>query len=492
LAVAKKPEVLHAAAPDLIKRILAETAGLGALSLALLDTEGVLVARALPSGVACPNGRDSCPAQAGSPCPPDWQRQTVTVSYRQQPIGTLCACYPQDRAQQLSSLLWLTTARLQDHLSAAYELHNLSREIVCNYEHLSWLCRASTRFGSTLSPERICERLAEEVMEELRPQNVLVALLDPDTGQPRVCACCGEPTDAYAVPVGDMKEGVLAHVLASSQPTIVCNVIHSAPPPHHGAMVGSVLCVPLAANDKVLGAVCAREKLSGEEFFAVDMKLVSTISAQSAVAISNSLLFQDIKELFLGTVRSLASAVDAKDPYTLGHSQRVTRSVLAIAEELEFPADSLEDVQLAGLLHDVGKIGLPDHILLKPGRLSDEEWAEVKKHPARGEEILRPIKQMARVATWIRHEHERWDGSGYPDSLRGAEIPLASRIIAVADAYDALTSERSYRRAVPAEAALSQLQAAAGTDYDPMVVEAFLRAHSRGRILQGTARHRDD
>jgi len=478
-------ELLLAVAPQTLSRILGELSQMAGAAVTLSDERGQVVERLAPPEYACAH-TDCLPCHGGSEpqCPPDWAPEAVPVHYRSQQVGQLIACAPSARQALVRPLLEMTALRVGDQVWAAYELRNLSSEIVCNYEHLAWLCEASHKYASTLSPERICERLAEEVTAQLHPQNVLVALLD-ENEQPRTCACCGDSTDAYNVPVGDMPRGVLAHVLGTGQPAIVGNVVHSAPPPFPGKMVGSVLCVPLVANDKVLGAVCARDKLSGEEFFAVDMKLAAAAASHSAMAISNSLLFKDIKELFLGTVRSLASAVDAKDPYTLGHSQRVTRSALAIAEELNLPPEDLEDIQLAGLLHDVGKIGIPDHILLKPGRLNDSEWAEVKKHPTRGEDILRPIKQMNRVATWIRHEHERWDGSGYPDGLRGQDIPLCSRIIAVADAFDALTSDRSYRDAVSAESAIRQLKAAASTDYDPLVIEAFLRAYERGRISEG-------
>jgi len=473
-------------------------ASLPAESLQRMATQ---LAQVAPGAVVTFTGEDGeCLVRAGenAPCPASgcrpgqvttcaegWHRLHVPVIQRGRECGQVWACLPGGAEADLTPLLRLAALRLADQAVAGWELRNLSREIVSNYEQLSWLCRAATDFGAGSSTERICERLVDEVMEQLRPENAMVALVHPETGQPRTYACAGDPTDAYVVPAAHMSEGILAHVLATGEPAIVCNVIHSAPPPLTGSLVGSVLCVPLVSGGKVLGAICARDKLSGEEFFAVDLKLATAIASHSAMAISNSVLFQDIKELFLGTVRSLASAVDAKDPYTLGHSQRVTRTALAIAEELNFPAEGQEDIQLAGLLHDVGKIGMPDHILLKPGRLNDEEWAEVKKHPTRGEEILRPIKQMSRVATWIRHEHERWDGSGYPDGLRGHEIPLASRIIAVADAFDALTSDRSYRPAVAADVAARKLQAASGTDYDPAVVQAFLRAYERGRVQPG-------
>jgi putative nucleotidyltransferase with HDIG domain len=291
----------------------------------------------------------------------------------------------------------------------------------------------------------------------------------------------------------EMPDGVLSHVLATGAPAVVCDV------PQRDGETSSILCVPLSHGggfaasperhempqpERLMGAICARDKRSGQEYLAADEKLVTAVAAQAATAISNTLLFGDVKSLFVGTVRSLASAVDAKDPYTLGHSQRVTQYALSIAQELGASGADCDDLQLTALLHDVGKIGLPDEILLKAGKLTADEWEQVRKHPIWGEEILRPIRQLRRVASWIRHEHERWNGSGYPDGLRGADIPLPSRIIAVADAFDALTSDRSYRKAVSLLEAIAILESAADTEYDPDVVAAFLAAVGSGKITK--------
>ena len=180
-----------------------------------------------------------------------------------------------------------------------------------------------------------------------------------------------------------------------------------------------------------------------------------------------------LADLYLGTIQSLALAIDAKDQYTHQHILRVQRYAVALARQMGLTGDALEAVNTGALLHDIGKLGVPDYILLKPGRLTDEEFAKIKKHPAIGAAILEAVDFPWPVLPVVKSHHERWDGSGYPDGLKGEEIPLSARILAVADVYDALTSSRSYRSAWNSQAALEEIQRNAGVQFDPAVVQAF-------------------
>ena len=179
---------------------------------------------------------------------------------------------------------------------------------------------------------------------------------------------------------------------------------------------------------------------------------------------------------FLNAVIALAYALEAKDIYTSGHSQRVAKISVAIARELDMPRDSIEKIGLTRLIHDIGKIGVRESVLNKPDRLTDEEFHQVKRHCEMGEHMLYPIADDEEILMMVRHHHERYDGTGYPDELSGEHIPLGARILAVADAYDAMTSERPYREAMSDETACAELEHCKGTQFDPEVADAFLRS----------------
>jgi len=185
---------------------------------------------------------------------------------------------------------------------------------------------------------------------------------------------------------------------------------------------------------------------------------------------------QELRTAYVQTIRALAEAVDAKDAYTRGHSERVGVYASKLAREMNFPKEFIERVYIAGVLHDVGKIGVPDHIITKPDRLTDDEYAEIKKHPEIGAKILEPVTFLADIVPCVRHHHEWYDGSdqGYPLHLAGERIPLPSRVILVADTVEAMTSDRPYRKALPLEAVLNELHRYAGTQFDPVCAKAML------------------
>jgi len=181
----------------------------------------------------------------------------------------------------------------------------------------------------------------------------------------------------------------------------------------------------------------------------------------------------DLGDLFYKTIRSIAQALDAKDKYTHGHSFRVTLYSLAIAKQYGLEECELENVEIAGLLHDIGKIAIPENILCKPGKLTNEEFSAIKMHPQLGTKLVENIKQLNSISSWIKAHHEKYDGTGYPDGLTGEEIPLNARIIAIADTYDAMTSDRSYRKGLSHEIALEEIKRCSGTQFDPNLVQLF-------------------
>ena len=187
----------------------------------------------------------------------------------------------------------------------------------------------------------------------------------------------------------------------------------------------------------------------------------------------------DLKELFYKTIQSISSALDAKDPYTHGHSQRVTLYSLILAKEIGLDESKMETIEITGLLHDIGKIGIPESILCKPGKLTDEEFAIMKQHPERGAQMILKISQLETISNWLKCHHEKWNGTGYPSKLKEEEIPLVSRIIAIADTYDAMTSTRSYRVALSHETAIEEIQRCSGTQFDPKLAAKFVEIQEK-------------
>ena len=193
-----------------------------------------------------------------------------------------------------------------------------------------------------------------------------------------------------------------------------------------------------------------------------------------SMANNNKVYYKELRELFYKTIRAISNALDTRDSYTNGHSLRVTLYSMILAKELKLETSYMEDIEIAGLLHDIGKIAIPKSILCKNGKLTDEEFVVMKSHPVLGEKIVVNIKKLQMISEWVKAHHEKWNGTGYPDGLKEKEIPLASRIIAVADTYDAMTSTRPYRTALSHETAISEIARCSGTQFDPEIAKLFV------------------
>jgi HD-GYP domain-containing protein (c-di-GMP phosphodiesterase class II) len=229
--------------------------------------------------------------------------------------------------------------------------------------------------------------------------------------------------------------------------------------------------VPIIIENEVKGVI----NLDNNTSFTTDIiNLLKSFSEQAAVAINNARLYQKIQDSYFEIVKALAQAIEAKDPYTHGHSERVMKYSLAIAPRLGLSKEEKDSLRYAAILHDIGKIGVRGIILNNPNGLTTEEYDEVKRHPIIGENIISPIELLQPIRPLIRHHHEWYNGKGYTDGLSGENIPLGARILAVADAYDAMKSDRPYRKALTEETAIQELKGGNGTQFDPKIVEVFL------------------
>jgi len=238
-------------------------------------------------------------------------------------------------------------------------------------------------------------------------------------------------------------------------------------------------CVPIKIKDRVVGVLQAINKLDGR-FTREEVDLFQLFSNEVAIALDNARLYAELRETFFTTAGALAESIEKRDPYTGGHTKRVLRYSTAIAEQLNLHPRDMDTLQLSAVLHDIGKIAVEDKILRKADKLSKDEEGVMNRHPQLGAEIVNNIKQLKDVIPAMLYHHERVDGKGYPDGLKGDAIPLTARIIAVADTYDAMTTTRPYRKGLAPKVALEEIKGEVGTQFDGEVVAAFVCAFENG------------
>jgi putative nucleotidyltransferase with HDIG domain len=243
----------------------------------------------------------------------------------------------------------------------------------------------------------------------------------------------------------------------------------------------SILCVPLKLKDDLIGVLYVDNRAHAGIFKENDLELISAFADQAAVAIESARLFEDLQDshrelerAYQATLEGWVRALDLRDKETEGHTQRVTILTHRLARSMGVDSDAIVHITRGALLHDIGKMAIPDGILLKPGQLTDDERKLIQKHPVYAYEMLRPIDFLIPAIDIPYCHHEKWDGTGYPRGLRGDEIPFAARIFPVIDVWDALTSDRPYRKAVPHDEVRQRIKADSGKHFDPLVIEAFM------------------
>ena len=341
--------------------------------------------------------------------------------------------------------------------------------------------------NSTLEHRTVRRRAMQAATELMKAEVGSLLLIDEETNRLYFEVALGDKEETVKTFHLEMGEGIAGWVAKHGEPLIVHDTqseprFFSKVDRKSKFTTKNVICVPVKVKEKTIGVLEAINKLGGEAFSDDDLTIFQSLADQVAVALDNARLLAEIEGLFFQTAESLADAIEKRDPYTGGHTKRVTTYSLAIGEELNLESNEMRWLKLAAILHDIGKIGVEDRILRKADKLDEEEYDQMKQHTLMGAEIIGHIKQLHGIIPGLKYHHEKIDGKGYPEGLADDNIPLIAKIVAVADTFDAMTSDRPYRKPLKKEKACEELRRCCGTQFDRGLVDAFLKAYKMGKI----------
>jgi HD-GYP domain-containing protein (c-di-GMP phosphodiesterase class II) len=359
-----------------------------------------------------------------------------------------------------------TVAAFLSHLlRSEIEKKYLAHDLLEKYKEINLLYKIAENINAAVDVKETAHFIIGEAINFIKTTHASLMILDEETHELHVVASYGLRPDISEQNLNINK--IIQSVLQEGKPQVVNDVVFK-----RNRL--SFMCAPLKTRDKIIGVI----NISHENkihYTAEDLKFFTTLASQGAMVIENARLYSQLHNTFLGTANVLAETIEKRDPYTGGHTKRVMDYALAIGKGLALSENEMTRLRLAAILHDIGKIGVRDKILLKQSQLDQEEIKNIKNHTILGEDILKSIDHLDDILPGVRHHHERYDGSGYPDGLAGENIDIAARIIAVADAYDAMTTDRPYRGALSHKRAVAEIQKGSGTQFDPKVVDVFLR-----------------
>jgi len=321
----------------------------------------------------------------------------------------------------------------------------------------------------------------------------MIMLVDDEEGVLRYMAAVGEEPevlkalDGYEIPLS-RTENILVRVALNGRPVVAEEAsLYNLNPENviiRNFKPDSFVLLPLTARGKIIGILAADRSKSDSAPSVPDEEFLNGFANQVAMAIENARMYQGLREGFLSTIQALASAIEAKDPYTRGHSERVTQYSVRLAKLIGLSERQVEHIRNMCLIHDIGKIGIDRGLLNKKARLESYEFELIRQHPLIGEMIIKPLNLSPEEMTIVRHHHERFDGLGYPDRLKGEEIPIEVRVVSLCDAFDAMSADRPYRRALPQAEVLREIEKEAGRQFDPDLVAVFVNLIRRGRIIK--------
>ncbi|MFH1645567.1 MAG: HD domain-containing phosphohydrolase [Candidatus Omnitrophota bacterium] len=347
-------------------------------------------------------------------------------------------------------------------------------------ESKSLLQNILQRIGTAVSSSKGIENLLELILEtvvkgtESKAGAIFLLTADEKDFELKISYGLGDKFKGFKL---NESEGLLRRVITIKKTEAVAGAktnISAHSEVKIGLVETSIMATPLARKGKVIGIIAICDKQSGDSFISDDIILLENVAAQTAVAIENFKLNKDIEETYLETITALAIAVEAKDKYSKGHLDRVSEYTEKLGLHMQLDDEMMRVLRNGAVLHDIGKIGIRDDVLKKEGPLTPEERKEMETHAVIGVNIIKPIRSMSALCDLVRYHHEFYDGTGYPDGLKGEEIPLCARILKVADAYDAMTSDRAYRKALPKQIAVGELKKKSGIEFDPEIVKKFL------------------
>jgi HD-GYP domain-containing protein (c-di-GMP phosphodiesterase class II) len=369
----------------------------------------------------------------------------------------------------------------RENRNLIHELHNTARALDARVARLNKLCETSTSLAGTLDVRRISELVVEALVAQVEADGASLVLVDTSKGRTLhrhsrgvLAELEAEHESPEEIARDAAQKGVPAMRLVQPSNDVARHL-------QAWSKTLASIAAPMKVSDLVGGALAAMRQ---DDFSSEDMNLLTTLANMAAKAIESAELHEQLRQSYFRTLHVLARSLAARDPYSAAHGEAVTWLASRLAERLGLRAEMAEVIRAYGQLHDLGKIGIADSVLLKEGPLSEEEVQVCRQHALIGEDIIRPLNPGSAVLSMIRNHHERWDGSGYPDGLKGEEIPLLARIVAVADAFHAMTSHRPYRPAALMYSAIQEIKSLSGSQFDPKVVEALLELWDEGEIVR--------
>jgi putative nucleotidyltransferase with HDIG domain len=396
--------------------------------------------------------------------------------------------------------LFVENVLLKEEIKSKERLEKLNQELLLKVKELHILNKILGSFTTMVSTSDVFKKAVDMALDITHADQSTFHVVNEAVRQPfevasaRAAASAVPPQDpdanppaAAVLPNGEAIDSqpwlnpLIMGVVSDELPLLISSNNGGGGLPKD---FSSLMLVPLKIREKIFGVLTAAVCKGKHRFSEKELYYLAFMTQSAAHAIENLALYENIYQNLFATLYAFVKALEARDLYTRQHSSRVTGIALIIGRQLQCSTEELDIVNFAGHLHDIGKIGIRDDILLKPGRLTPEEYEKIKEHPVIGAGILEQLGLWEKERQIIRGHHERFDGTGYPDGLRRQEIPLLARILSVADVYDALASDRSYRQRMEESAIMRIIHEGAGTQFDPEVVAAFESAYNEGKILR--------